>query len=355
MSKVRYAIIGFGGISQTRIAPEGFALDSKRIPPLEHGVLVAATSHSPSRQKEVEAMGLKWYPSVEELLASPEIDAVFIGTNNATHYPLCMQALEAGKHIIVEKPMTVTVQEAQDIVNKAKEKNLSVGIDHMMIYNGYTIKAAKLLKEGAIGTVNDACFHMEFNLAIDPVASKQWRCSSENDSGGPVGDLASHCMYTLEFVLDSLITDVAAVYYPKITDSKVEDGIIIKVYLANGLTATCRCSFTDPRGCTEAIFNNMGYEVYGDKGILRTYTTLFQLSGHSDEPQKVRLEIDRFNSVENIEADSIQNIYRAVVERHSNSIVNKQPLDGSDALHSMKLIAACHQSAKQGGAKIHIE
>ena len=355
MSKVRYAIIGFGGISQQRLAPEGFACDSKRFKPHDTCVLVGATSRSASRKAEVEAMGLKWYPSQDDIINDPNIDAVFIATNNATHFPIATACLNAGKHVILEKPMSVSVAEAEQLCKLAEQKNLSIAVNHMMIYNGYTVKAAELIRNGAIGTVNDAVFHMEFNLALDPKTSKEWRCASEEDKGGPIGDLASHCFYTLEYVMGSQIVEVQALYYPKVSQVVAEDGALIRAKLANGITVTVRVSFIDQRGCFAATVQGMGYEVYGDKGVIRTYTTLFQMSGHPGEPYQVRLELDDFKNVKQVEPAEIRNIYAAVVLRHADSIINKKRLDGSDGLHNMKLCMASHESAANGGKPVKIE
>ena len=352
---VRYGIIGFGGITQTRIVPEGFATDRSRFSPLKNAVLVAATSHSATRQADVEKLGLKWYPTVQALLESGEIDAVFIATNNASHYEIAKLCIEAGKHVILEKPMTTKLADAEELVKLAEEKKISLSVDHMMAYNAYNIKAQQLVMNKSIGTVNDACFHMEFNLAVDQKSCSEWRCASADDLGGPIGDLASHCFYSAEFVLGSKIKSVACTYYPKTTQSKVEDGAYIKFFLENGVTGSIKVAFNEPRGCFEAIISNMGYEIYGDKGILRTYGTLFQLSGHPDEPHKLRIDIDHFNSQElNIQPGPIENIYAAVIVRHADSILNNNRIDGSEALHNIKLVCACHESAKNGGKLINI-
>ena len=353
-SKVRYAIIGFGGIAQQRIAPEGFACDTKRFKPHETCELVCVTSRSASHKPEVEALGLKWYNTQEEIFSDPNIDAVFIATNNATHCPIAKAALNAGKHVILEKPMTVTVAEAEEIIALAEQKNLSVAINHMMMYNGYTVKAAEIVKSGALGTVNDAVFHMEFNLALNPKTSQEWRCASAADKGGPIGDLASHCFYTLEYVMGSEIVELQACYYPKVSKVACEDGAWIKVRLANGISASVRVSFVDERGCFAATVQDMGYSVFGDKAVLRSYTTLFQMSGHSDEPYKVRLELDDFQKATQVEPAEIRNIYAAVVLRHADAVRSGKRLDGRDGLHNMKLCEAAHESASNGGKPVKI-
>ena len=77
MEKVKYGLIGFGGIAENRIAKEGFACDTARFEALENAVLVGATDVNPARQAAAEALGLKWYNSSEEMIADPELDAIY--------------------------------------------------------------------------------------------------------------------------------------------------------------------------------------------------------------------------------------------------------------------------------------
>ncbi|MFA6293762.1 MAG: hypothetical protein WC637_18385, partial [Victivallales bacterium] len=69
MNKIKYAIIGFGGIAENRIAKEGFACDRARFAPLKNAELVSATDLSPARKKAAEALGLKWCASAEDIFA----------------------------------------------------------------------------------------------------------------------------------------------------------------------------------------------------------------------------------------------------------------------------------------------
>ena len=76
MAKVKYAIIGFGGIAENRIAKEGYACDKSRFAPLQYAELTGAFDLNPARKSAAEALGLKWYDSVDALIADPEIDAL---------------------------------------------------------------------------------------------------------------------------------------------------------------------------------------------------------------------------------------------------------------------------------------
>ncbi|MCP4101851.1 MAG: hypothetical protein GY750_10555 [Lentisphaerae bacterium] len=82
---------------------------------------------------------------------------------------------------------------------------------------------------------------------------------------------------------------------------------------------------------------------------------MFQLSGHEDEPAKVRLELDKFDSQENIQPDKIINIYQAVIKKHAQSIIDNTPMAGGDAVHNLKLCAAAHESAQTGGKFIEVK
>jgi predicted dehydrogenase len=351
--KIRYAIIGFGEITKDYLAPEGFALDRSRFSPHTTCELVGITSIPATCQSQVEAMGVRWYPTQEAVLSDPEIDAVFIATPNATHAEIAKAALNAGKHVLLEKPMCHTVADAEEIIELARAKKLSLGINHNMVFNAYNIKAAEIVQSGVLGEIADAVFHMEIGLGLDPVRSKAWRFRPE-ERGGPIGDIASHCFYSMEFILGTRIESLAAVYTPKLSESAIEDGAFIRVVLANGLRASVRVSFVDSRGGERGILTNMGYEVYGTSGILRSFGTLCQKSGHAGELVKTRLEIDNFETVESIVPEKIVNSYAGVVLSHANSILTGQRSTGECALHNLRVCMAAYDSADNGGTLVQV-
>ena len=123
MKKVKYAIIGFGGIAENRIAKEGFGCDKSRFNGLPNAELVGATDMNPAREAAAKALGLKWYKSMDDIIADPEIDAVYVATNNATHAEMTIKALEAGCHVLCEKPMAITLEECEAMVEAAKKNN----------------------------------------------------------------------------------------------------------------------------------------------------------------------------------------------------------------------------------------
>ena len=77
MAKIKYVLIGFGGIAENRVAKEGFACDKRRFKPLKNAVLVGAMDLNPARQKAAEALGLKWYGDLKSVLADKDVDGVW--------------------------------------------------------------------------------------------------------------------------------------------------------------------------------------------------------------------------------------------------------------------------------------
>lgn len=352
MSKVKYAIIGFGGIAENRITKEGFGVDANHFAGHPLAELVGVTDTNVARKNPAVDLGLKWYDSSEAVLADPQVEAVFIATNNLTHAPLAEQAIHAGKHCLVEKPMCTILDDATKLQQLACEKGMSLAVDHMMAENKYNQQAQEIITQGRLGMVNDISLHMEFSYGSTPEEAATWRCANPAEIGGPVGDVASHCLYMAEFLLDSNVASLACVYTPRTLDMQVENGAFIQFVLHNGAQGTVRVAFNQPRGGPGSTLTNLGYEVYGSEGLLRGCGTLFQFSGHPWEPIAIRLELDDFKHVDTIKLDSVQNIYQAVIGKHARSILDNKPMDGAPAVHNLKLVLACHASARQQGQRI---
>jgi predicted dehydrogenase len=123
----------------------------------------------------------------------------------------------------------------------------------------------------------------------------------------------------------------------------------------NGIEGDVRVAFNKPMGGLVGNVTGAGFEVYGEKGVLRSFGTLGQLSGHEDEPVQIHLELDEGKGHRRIEPDSVSNIYAAVIDRHAESVLSGAPLDGEEGVWNMKLIEACFESARVGGPKVAVD
>ena len=244
MRKIRYAIIGFSGFAENRIVREGFGLDQSRFSGHPQAELIGATGRTTARRKAATRPGLKWYDSVDALLDDPNVEAVFIATNNLSHAPLAEKALRAGKHCLIEKPITTTLEDAARLQELARARSLSLAVDHMMIENAYNRRAKELIADGAVGPVNDISLHMEFCYGATPQEAAAWRCADPKEIGGPIGDVGSHCLYMAEFLLGNEIASLGCVYTPRTLDLAVENGAIIQFRTHSGIQGTIRVAST---------------------------------------------------------------------------------------------------------------
>jgi predicted dehydrogenase len=120
---------------------------------VEDAAVVAVCDQSAERRALVEKLypAVRTYDDVDKLLADEAVDAVVVATPVSTHFDLAMAALETGKHVLVEKPITPTAAEAQLLVDEADRRGLVLMVDHTFVYTSAVRKIAELISTGALG------------------------------------------------------------------------------------------------------------------------------------------------------------------------------------------------------------
>jgi scyllo-inositol 2-dehydrogenase (NADP+) len=133
--------------------------------------------------------GVLTYRTLEELLEDAQVELVIVNTPNYTHYEYTRKALEAGKHVIVEKPFTVTVEEGLDLIELAKEKNLFLSVYQNRRYDSDFRTVRKIVAEGWLGEIAEAEFHFDrYKEDISPKPHKE----IPGPGTGVLYDLGSH-------------------------------------------------------------------------------------------------------------------------------------------------------------------
>lgn len=116
--------------------------------------LEAASDLSPANLEKCKAFGVKkTYLDYHDLLADPAVKAVSICTNNETHFEVAKAALLAGKHVLVEKPLTLEVETSRELVELAKEKGLSLHVGHLYRFNAALIRLRAFIQSGGFGKI----------------------------------------------------------------------------------------------------------------------------------------------------------------------------------------------------------
>jgi predicted dehydrogenase len=120
---------------------------------LEGCQVVGICDQTAAARKRIQAAnpGIPVHSDANELIKSPDVDAIAVITPVWTHYELTKAALENGKHVFVEKPFTSNTAQAEELINLAEQKNLQIMVDHTFLFTGAVRKIQKLLKDGTLG------------------------------------------------------------------------------------------------------------------------------------------------------------------------------------------------------------
>lgn len=185
MNKIKWGLLATGSIAQA------FARGLKSC---ETGTLYAVASRDISKAEKFgsEFGAEKWFGSYEELLADQDVDAVYISTPHPYHTEWAIKAAEAGKHILVEKPMAINEYEVQTIIDAAEVNNVFVMEAFMYRCNPQTAKLIELLKDKVIGDISVIKATFSFAAGFNP-ASRLW---SNELAGGGILDVGG---YTTSF------------------------------------------------------------------------------------------------------------------------------------------------------------
>ncbi|PGS53930.1 oxidoreductase [Bacillus sp. AFS041924] len=179
MEKIKVGLVGYGFSGATFHAPFISVLEE-----FELAKVVSSKKEDVKRDLgDVEVVS-----SLDEVLEDESIDLVVITTPSGMHYEMAKQSLEAGKHIILEKPMVVKTREAEELINIANEKNLMLSVYHNRRWDNDFLTVKKLINEGLLGEVNTYQVHFD---RYRPEVRNRWR-EKQGPGSGMLFDLGSH-------------------------------------------------------------------------------------------------------------------------------------------------------------------
>ena len=203
MRKLKTAVFGTGFMG--RVHTEGI----RRLGNVE--VAGIAASSAEKARKFGEEVGVeRTTGDYRELLKDPSIDAVHVCTPNVLHFPMAKAAMEAGKHVLCEKPLATSVAEAQQLVALAKEKNLANCTFHNLRYYPLVQNIRRLREAGELGEIYAVqgtysqdwlLYDTDWNWRIDPVANGRSRCFA---------DIGTHWCDMVEHLTGLRITSLCA-------------------------------------------------------------------------------------------------------------------------------------------------
>ena len=182
---VRYAVVGLGHIAQTAVLPG--------IAHAKGSVITALVSDDPLKLRTLArryrvATAIS-YDGLEALLASGDIDAVYIALPNELHHQFTLRALRLGIHVLVEKPMAVTAVQCQEMIDTAQQGQLLLMVAYRLHFERANLNAVALAQQRKLGDLR--FFHSTFSMQV---TKGDIRTRPVKDGGGPLYDLGVYCI-----------------------------------------------------------------------------------------------------------------------------------------------------------------
>lgn len=196
MSKVNVGLLGFGLAGSVFHAPLIQSCDA-----MELKAIGSRSFSDKCVPHGVKAAGF------DEVIQDPSIDLIVVATPNTSHFPQAFAALQAGKHVVLDKPMTIRASEAEALINLAQAKGLVLSLFQNRRWDGGFRTARKLLGEGGLGTLSFAEFHYDRH---NPNVKDRWR-EEPIPGAGVLYDLGPHLIdqaYCLFGMPNSVFADV---------------------------------------------------------------------------------------------------------------------------------------------------
>lgn len=282
--------------------------------------------------------------TAEEIIGDNEIDAIVIATPVFTHFALAKKALENGKHVLIEKPMTSTVAQAEELIELAAKKGLTLMADHTFLYTGAVQKMKELIDTDIVGTPRyfDSS---RINLGLfQPDVNVLW-------------DLAPHDISILTYLITEAPLSINATGISH-TRNNIENIAYMTVNYNSDFIAHFNCSWTSPVKVRQTLIGgDKKMIVYNDlepSEKVRVYDTSYN---HKTDDEKTTIMVDYRTGDVYIPKISLSEALAGVANDFIESIIqNKDPLSNAHlGMQVVKILEASQESIKNNGKEVKIK
>lgn len=326
--RIRIGIIGGGSIAGAHLrgylqAPDAVAVTA-----------IADIDPEHAREHASRAGGARVFLDYREMLASSLVDAVDICLPHHLHADAIVAAAEAGKHVLCEKPLCLTIEEAAKVQQAVTAAGITLMCAHNQLFLPPVAAARTLLQEGILGTVYQARTTDSFFNEFDP-STMGWRAHRSTSGGGELIDTGYHPTYLLLHLIDSEPVEVVAMLSRhRLAFMEGEDSAEVVVRFADGAIGTLTTSWAfDPPGSTEK------FSVVGEAGAMWSDgLTLFHQPRGGEVVQLVEPP-----------DHSIETIGLSVLDFVACLREGRRPIDTEvEGIKVLKVILGAYASAEQG-------
>lgn len=337
---VKWGIVGAGGVARRRTIPAVNGLENASL----QAVMDTNAAGLAELKKEYDIPGI--YENLDEMLQSADIDAVYVASPVVFHKEQAIKILEAGKHLLIEKPLGIDVASTRKIMECARQKDVLAGVAMVMRCHDGHEKIKKLISRGKLGQIVTCRAQL---TCWFPPAEGSWRLNPAISGGGALMDMGIHCVDLMRYLLDDEVKKVAGLVDNISFDYAVEDSASAMLKMEKGASCYVDSYFNIPDEAAKCFL-----EIYGTKGSIIANGTIGQDGGgdikictveeeKGYESAQVR---DCAPKAESLEFDKI-NMYAKQLGEFSDCVLTGRPprTTPEDAYELMKIVEAIYRSS----------
>jgi predicted dehydrogenase len=324
--KIGFALAGLGNLSTHQIAP---ALQKTRYCRLT-GIVTGhpAKAEAWKTQYNIPDKNIYNYDTMEKMADNPDIDVVYVVTPNGLHAEHTLKAAKAGKHVFCEKPMEVSVEKCQQMIDACQQSGRLLGIAYRLHFEPNNLECVRLAREKVFGNVKIIEAGFGFSMG-DPT---QWRLNRALAGGGPLVDVGIYALQATRYLTGEEPAQVSAM--TTVTDpvkfKEVEESIVWQTRFPSGIIAHCAATY-GARGMA-------GFAVHAEGGWFKLDPGFYYSGNKGMRSDKQEIN---FPAVDQFAAE---------MDDFAQCILNHRPtpVPGEEGLRDVKIMSAIYEAARTG-------
>jgi len=334
--KLGFGIIGCGTISNWH---------AQAINAIEGIELVGVTDvNSLAGSEFAQKYRVRPYDSVEELLKDDKIHVVCICTPSGLHAPLAVQAANAGKHVIVEKPMAINLKEADEIINACEKNNIKLAVISQLRFTDAISKLKNAVDKGLLGRLIMGDIYMKFYRSQEYYDKGGWRGTWKMDGGGALMNQGIHGIDLLQYIMGP-VKSVFAHTRTLARKIEVEDTATAVLEFENGALGVIQATTSIYPGSPRVL------EINGDKGTIaleEDSIIKWDIEGQV-RPDDITIQRTNSGAASNPSAFGIEGHIKQIKDMAEAVLNDRKPLvDQYEGRKPIEIIMAIYESSRAG-------
>ena len=324
--KLGFALAGLGSLSTYQIAPALQKTKSCKLAGIVTGT--PAKAEHWKAQYGIPEKNIYSYNTMEKMADNPDIDVVYVVTPNALHAEHTIKAAKAGKHVLCEKPMEVSTEKCQQMIDACKKAGGQLAVGYRLHFEPNNLECVRLAREKVFGNLK--LIQADFGFRIgDP---NQWRLDHALSGGGPLMDVGIYALQATRYLSGAEPVCVSAI--TTVTDpakfKDLEESVAWQMKFPGGILASCTSTYN---------FNDMDrYKVFAENGWFELEPAYLYdgIRGRRSDGGQIHFpSIDQF---------------AAQMDDFAQCILNNQPtkVPGEEGLRDVRIMMAIYEAARTG-------